>query len=86
MSKLTKKQKKIAEMMEGFNQPCANAIEAIKKLQEVAQIKAKDLVESEDFSHYSLTYGKTFNIMKDKGIEYDIAGENLEVILLQEEL
>ena len=41
MSKLTKKQKKIAEMMEGFNQPCANAIEAIKKLQEVAKETCK---------------------------------------------
>ena len=36
MSKLTKKQKKIAEMMEGFSQPC-NAMEAIEKLQEVAK-------------------------------------------------
>ena len=30
MSKLTKKQKKIAEMMENFTQPC-NAMEAIEK-------------------------------------------------------
>ena len=41
MSKLTKKQKKIAEMMEGFTQPCANAIDAIKKLQEVAKETCK---------------------------------------------
>ena len=41
MSKLTKKQKKIAEMMEGFNQPCANAIDAITKLQEVAKETCK---------------------------------------------
>ena len=41
MSKLTKKQKKIAEMMEGFNQPCANAIDAIQKLQEVAKETCK---------------------------------------------
>ena len=34
MSKLTKKQKKIAEMMEGFNQPCS-AVDAIQKLKEV---------------------------------------------------
>ncbi len=40
MSKLTKKQKKIAEMMEGFNQPC-NAMEAIQKLQEVAKETCK---------------------------------------------
>ena len=41
MSKLTKKQKKIAEMMEGFTQPCANAMDAIKKLQEVAKETCK---------------------------------------------
>jgi large subunit ribosomal protein L1 len=40
MSKLTKKQKKIAEMMEGFNQPC-NALEAIQKLQEVSKETCK---------------------------------------------
>ena len=41
MSKLTKKQKKIAEMMEGFTQPCANAMDAIVKLQEVAKETCK---------------------------------------------
>ena len=41
MSKLTKKQKKIAEMMEGFAQPCTSAIDAIKKLQEVAKETCK---------------------------------------------
>ncbi len=40
MSKLTKKQKKIQEMMEGFTQP-SSAIEAIKKLQEVASATSK---------------------------------------------
>ena len=35
MAKLTKKQKKINEMLEGFSQP-TSALEAIKKLQEVA--------------------------------------------------
>ena len=40
MSKLTKKQKKIQEMMEGFNQP-ATALDAIKKLQEIASSTAK---------------------------------------------
>ena len=40
MSKLTKKQKKIAEMLENFTQPC-NAMEAIEKLQEVAKETCK---------------------------------------------
>ncbi len=40
MAKLTKKQKKINEMLEGFVQP-TTAIEAIKKLQEVASATSK---------------------------------------------
>ncbi len=40
MSKLTKKQKKISTMLEGFTQPC-NAKEAIEKLQEVAKETSK---------------------------------------------
>lgn len=40
MAKLTKKQKKINEMLEGFTQP-TTALEAIKKLQEVASATSK---------------------------------------------
>src|SRR5574344_2064221 len=40
MSKLTKRQQKINEMMEGFEQP-STAVEAIKKLQEVAKATSK---------------------------------------------
>lgn len=48
-----------------------------KELQKVAKIKAEDLLESNYFSHTSKLYGSTFNIMKDEGITYSIAGENL---------
>lgn len=37
MAKLTKKQKKTAQMLEGFVQPCASAMDAIKKLQEISK-------------------------------------------------
>lgn len=40
MSKLTKKQKKIQELLEGFEQP-SNATSAIKKLQEIAKETSK---------------------------------------------
>ena len=48
-----------------------------KELQKVAEIKANDLLTSKEFSHTSLIYGKTFNIMKDENIKYNVAGENL---------
>lgn len=40
MSKLTKKQQKIQELLEGFEQP-SSAVEAIKKLQEISKETAK---------------------------------------------
>ena len=48
-----------------------------KELYNIAEIKANDLLTSENFSHISAIYGKTFNIMKDKSIRYNVAGENL---------
>ena len=36
MTKLTKKQQKVNQMLEGFEQP-ATAVDAIKKLQEVSK-------------------------------------------------
>lgn len=46
-------------------------------LMEVAKIKAEDLLASEYFSHESLKYGYTFEIMKENKIDYTVAGENL---------
>ena len=40
MAKLTKKQKKMAEMLEGFEQP-STAVEAIKKLKEISSEVSK---------------------------------------------
>ncbi len=40
MAKLTKKQKKISELLEGFEQP-SSAVEAIKKLQEISKETSK---------------------------------------------
>ena len=43
----------------------------------IAQIKSKDMVNSNYFSHISPTYGSPFNMMKNNGIIYKIAGENI---------
>lgn len=48
-----------------------------KDLQDVARIKAKDLLVAKEFSHTSEVYGSTFDIMKDRKIKYECAGENL---------
>ncbi|NLL70412.1 MAG: SH3 domain-containing protein [Epulopiscium sp.] len=43
----------------------------------VARIKAKDMVENKYFSHESPTYGSPFNMLKQFGISYRAAGENI---------
>lgn len=46
-------------------------------LQEVAKIKAEDLVENGYFSHVSERLGTPFEMLKNNQIEYMTAGENL---------
>lgn len=43
----------------------------------VARLKAKDMVDNNYFSHSSPTYGSPFEMLKDHGIKYLHAGENL---------
>ena len=47
------------------------------ELSKVADVKAKDMVDNNYFSHDSPTYGSPFTMMKDFGIRYTAAGENL---------
>ena len=47
------------------------------ELANVANIKAKDMVDNNYFSHTSPTYGSPFDMMKRFGIQYRTAGENL---------
>lgn len=46
-------------------------------LANVAQVKAKDMVDNNYFDHTSPTYGSPFEMMKKFGISYRAAGENL---------
>ena len=57
-----------------------NGLSALKidaELQRVARIKAKDMVDSNYFSHTSPTYGSPFDMMKSFKISYKTAGENI---------
>ena len=47
------------------------------ELQNVARIKAKDMVDNSYFSHTSPTYGSPFDMMKNFKISYKTAGENI---------
>lgn len=70
--------------LEVFNlineQRTKNGLSALKiddDLQNVARIKAKDMVDNNYFSHTSPTYGSPFEMMKDFGVNYKSAGENI---------
>ncbi|MBR3094420.1 MAG: SafA/ExsA family spore coat assembly protein [Clostridia bacterium] len=43
----------------------------------VARYKSQDMVENHYFSHTSPTYGSPFQMMKDFGLAYRTAGENI---------
>lgn len=47
------------------------------KLTGVARLKAKDMIDKNYFSHTSPTYGSPFDMMRQFGISYRTAGENL---------
>lgn len=48
-----------------------------KELLRVARIKSQDMVDSNYFSHNSPTYGTPFQMIKNFGISYKSAGENI---------
>ncbi|WP_050182093.1 SafA/ExsA family spore coat assembly protein [Domibacillus robiginosus] len=47
------------------------------ELSRVARIKSQDMMNNHYFSHNSPTYGTPFNMMKNFGITYKSAGENI---------
>lgn len=47
------------------------------EVQNVARVKAQDMVKNNYFSHTSPTYGSPFDMMKSFGITYKAAGENI---------
>jgi len=47
------------------------------EVQNVARIKAKDMVDNNYFSHTSPTYGSPFDMLKSFGVSYKSAGENI---------
>ena len=48
-----------------------------ENLQNIARLKAEDLVKSNYFSHISPTYGTPFEMLKNNSIEYKTASENI---------
>ncbi|MBB6445789.1 CAP domain-containing protein [Bacillus benzoevorans] len=53
------------------------ALQADTKLNSVAQKKSEDMQQKGYFSHTSPTYGSPFDMMRDFGVTYRSAGENI---------
>lgn len=73
-----------ADELEVFNlinqQRANNGLSALKidaEVQRVARIKAQDMVDNNYFAHNSPIYGTPFNMLKNFGISYKTAGENI---------
>lgn len=47
------------------------------ELQRVARLKSQDMIDKNYFSHQSPTYGSPFEMIKNFGISYRSAGENI---------
>lgn len=52
-------------------------LKALSSLQNVAKLKAEDLVNNDYFSHTSDQLGTPFEMLRNNNVEYRIAGENL---------
>ena len=75
---LNKEEQETLELINKYRKQ--NGLEYLKiypKLQETAEIKAKDIVEKEYFSHTSPDLGTPFELMDKTGVFYKVAGENL---------
>lgn len=47
------------------------------QLVEIARTKSQDMITNNYFGHTSPSFGTTFNLIKQRGIQYSAAGENL---------
>lgn len=54
-----------------------NGLEIDWELARVARTKSQDMAVKNYFSHQSPTYGSPFDMMKEFGIKYTMAGENI---------
>lgn len=59
------------------NEAGLSTLQIDSEIQNIARVKAQDMVDNNYFSHTSPTYGSPFDMMKSYGITYKTAGENI---------
>ncbi|MFW6035740.1 MAG: CAP domain-containing protein [Halanaerobiales bacterium] len=53
------------------------SLEIDKRLVKAARLKAEDMIDKDYFDHQSPTYGSPFTMIRESGIDFSLAGENL---------
>ncbi|HWO97167.1 MAG TPA: CAP domain-containing protein [Bacillus sp. (in: firmicutes)] len=77
-SSVSEFEKKVVELVNQERQKQGlSALQLDTKLSDVAREKSKDMMNKNYFSHTSPTYGSPFDMMKQFGIDYRTAGENI---------
>ena len=77
-SALTEDEKEVLALIN--EQRTANGLNELlidDELQNVARLKAQDMVDNDYFAHQSPNYGSPFDMMKNNQIVYKTAGENI---------
>ena len=75
---LTDEEQKTLDLINAYRKE--NGLDELKssqKIQEIARLKAEDIVENEYFSHTSENLGTPFQMLETHNIKYISAGENL---------
>ncbi|NLM42401.1 MAG: SH3 domain-containing protein [Clostridiales bacterium] len=75
---MTAEEKRILELCNAERAKVgAPALKANNDLTKLARMKSKDMVDKGYFSHQSPTYGSPFDMLRNYGVSYMYAGENL---------
>ncbi|MCG8515487.1 MAG: CAP domain-containing protein [Halanaerobiales bacterium] len=53
------------------------SLQSDPQLVKVAREKARDMIKNNYFAHHSPVYGSPFDMLKEEGVDYALAGENL---------
>ncbi|QAS53104.1 CAP domain-containing protein [Halobacillus litoralis] len=71
-------QKKVIELTNNAREKNGlNPLKSSGEVTEVAQEKSEDMAENNYFSHTSPTYGSPFDMLKEFGVDYRTAAENI---------
>ncbi|MFZ5968672.1 MAG: CAP domain-containing protein [Bacillota bacterium] len=78
LANLTPNEEEMTRLLNGERSKAGlNPLKVDMEIVKVARLKSQDMIDNNYFSHNSPTYGSPFDMMKQFGIKYVYAGENL---------